>query len=87
MDLQVVVDALRAKLKRRTEQNRKSVENYRERHRDKLNEKSLAYYKKKKEENPEWLKQLRERQRKYQKSRRDMLKSEKTSTVAEILDC
>ena len=68
-----VIQQLQAKLKRRNEQNKQSVKNYREKHREAINQSSLEYYKKKKEDT-EWLKQLRERQKVYQKARRKSLK-------------
>ena len=83
---QQIIQLLEARLKRRSDQNKRSVQNYREKNRERLNKESLAYYQKMKEDK-DWLNHLRLRQRNYQKERRERLKSEKLfSTVVVAAD-
>jgi len=80
-DDQQLIQLLEARIKRRCEQNRRSVQNYRDKNRERLNKESLAYYQKMKEDT-DWLSHLRQRQRNYQKARRERLKSEKEVVAA-----
>ena len=78
MDAQeLVIEHLTAQLHRQRQKNLRSTQLYRERHRDKVNAISLAYYRRRKVEDPEWFKDLRERQRLYQKARRALLKQQR----------
>ena len=81
---QQLIQSLEARLKRRSDQNKRSVQNYRDKNRERLNKESLAYYQKMKEDS-DWLTHLRQRQRIYQKARRERLKSEKVMASPEGL--
>ena len=81
---QQLIQSLEARLKRRSDQNKRSVQNYRDKNRERLNKESLAYYQKMKEDT-DWLNHLRQRQRNYQKARRERLKSEKVVASPEGL--
>ena len=78
LESEKLIQNLEFKLKRRSDQNKRSVQNYRNKNRERLNKESLAYYQKMKEDS-DWLTHLRQRQRIYQKARRERLKADAVS--------
>lgn len=70
-------------LNQRREGSTKATRRYRESHRDKVNQISKNYYERKKQD-PVWLQQKRERQRIYQKNRRENRKNEGNPTANKI---
>ena len=73
------IEILTARIERRNNQNKLSVKRYREKHREKCNAASLAYYNRKKED-LQWVANLRGRQREYQIARRERIRNERLRT-------
>ena len=67
------IQAMEERLSKYREQNTRAIKNYRQKSRTKINATAKKYYDTHKE-NPEWLAHKRERQRIYQKKRRELKK-------------
>ena len=85
MNMEEKIEVLTARIERRNDQNKLSVKRYREKHREKCNAASLAYYNRKKED-LQWVANLRGRQREYQTVRRERIKNERLRTSGSSTD-